>query len=109
MSTESQEIGKAGERLAAQFLRSRGCPVLARNVYCDGGEIDLVVDDHGTVAAVEVKTSTRRDATDRVDDRKWSLVHRTGAAARFAIGRYDILTVHLSDSDAAIRWMRGTD
>lgn len=109
MPTKAQDIGNVGERIAACFLESRGCWVLARNVYGDGGEIDLVIDDHGTVAAIEVKASTRRDATDRVDDRKWGLVHRTGAAADFPIARYDILTVHLGGSAATIRWMRGTD
>jgi putative endonuclease len=105
----ARSIGQMGEQIAARFLESRGCRVLMANVYGDGGEIDLVVSDGGTVAAVEVKTSTRRHVIERVDDRKWDLVQRTGAAARYPIRRFDVVSVLVASRFADIRWLRGVD
>ena len=48
--------GRAGEELAAAFLAEKGMRVVARNFRCTGGEIDLVCEDNGTLAFVEVKT-----------------------------------------------------
>ncbi len=48
--------GAAGERLAAAWLERAGCRVLARNYRCRGGEVDLIVEDRGELAFVEVRT-----------------------------------------------------
>jgi putative endonuclease len=47
--------GSAAEVLAADFLRSRGLAVLARNYRCRFGEIDIVARDRGAVVFVEVR------------------------------------------------------
>jgi len=47
--------------MAAQFLQSRGLVVLARNVRCRAGEIDLVCLDEGVLAVVEVRQRVRVD------------------------------------------------
>lgn len=50
------ELGRMGERLAAEYLRARGYLILERNWRCELGEIDLIV-QHGTETVfVEVKT-----------------------------------------------------
>lgn len=92
-----------------RFLSERRCVVLDRNVYGDGGEIDLVIDDQGTIAAVEVKASLRGDPIDRVDDRKWATVQRTARATSHRIARFDILTVALRRTHADVRWLKGAD
>lgn len=51
----AQARGGAAEDLAERFLAARGVRVLARNVRCRGGEIDLVALDGDTVAFVEVR------------------------------------------------------
>jgi putative endonuclease len=48
-------VGDSGERLAADYLESRGHRVLARNVRRREGEIDLITLDGGTLVFVEVK------------------------------------------------------
>jgi len=55
----NQRLGAHGEDLAADYLRGRGCVLLARN-WRDGrrGELDLIVRDGACVVAVEVKTRT---------------------------------------------------
>ena len=47
--------GKLAEELAARFLEKRGLAVLARNVRCRGGELDLVCRDEQTLVFVEVR------------------------------------------------------
>lgn len=54
--SERQRRGRQGEKLARRFLRKRGYRLLAENYATQGGEIDLVMDDNGTLVFVEVKT-----------------------------------------------------
>lgn len=51
----TQGRGAAAEALAERYLAARGMTVLARNVHCRGGEIDLVGLDRGTLVFVEVR------------------------------------------------------
>lgn len=54
-------LGTAGEAAAARWLVRRGWRVLARRWRGGGGEIDIVAERRGIVAACEVKTRTRTD------------------------------------------------
>ena len=47
--------GAQAEQTAAAFLRGRGLRILARNYRAPGGEIDLIAEDAGTLAFVEVR------------------------------------------------------
>ncbi|MBI5303598.1 MAG: YraN family protein [Chloroflexi bacterium] len=51
-----KNLGDAGERLAARFLEQRGYAILARNYRTRAGEIDLIAQDAGGLAFVEVRT-----------------------------------------------------
>ena len=51
-----QNLGRVGERLAAQALRERGYYILEQNFRCRHGEIDLVDEDAQDLVFVEVKT-----------------------------------------------------
>jgi len=51
----TQGRGAAAEVLAERYLAARGLTVLARNVRCRGGEIDLVGLERGTLVFVEVR------------------------------------------------------
>lgn len=59
-----QDLGRAGERHAARYLRRRGYRLLARNLRVPVGEADLVCrsPDQSTLVIVEVK-SRRGDGT----------------------------------------------
>ncbi|MFL4472487.1 YraN family protein [Paeniglutamicibacter sp. MACA_103] len=52
----NQELGAAGEELAASYLAGAGYRVLERNWRCRLGELDIVAETHGQVVGVEVKT-----------------------------------------------------
>ena len=53
--------GARAEDLAARFLEARGLSIVARNVHCRGGEIDLVARDAATLVFVEVRRRSRSD------------------------------------------------
>jgi putative endonuclease len=53
--TPAQVRGRQAEDLAADFLRARGLQVLARNVRCRGGEVDLICADRDCIVFVEVR------------------------------------------------------
>lgn len=56
----NQALGAHGEALAANYLRAQGFQLLARNWRCRHGELDLIMRDHDTLVAVEVKTRSGR-------------------------------------------------
>jgi putative endonuclease len=47
--------GCAAEQLAAQYLQAQGVRIVARNLRCRAGEIDLVALDGSVLAIVEVR------------------------------------------------------
>ncbi|WP_169165894.1 YraN family protein [Cellulomonas taurus] len=55
---DRQSIGRRGEALAAQWVRSRGWRVIDSNWRCPAGEIDLVALDGEHLVVIEVKTRT---------------------------------------------------
>lgn len=52
------ELGRAGEKAAAELLRSRGYEVVGTGFRARRGELDLVCRRGGTLVVVEVKTRT---------------------------------------------------
>ena len=53
---DRKRLGQAGEDAAAEYLRSGGCSILARNFRTRAGELDIVAKSRGTLVFVEVKT-----------------------------------------------------
>ena len=104
-------LGVRGEKLAARFLRRQGFKILYRNFRGrQGGEIDLVCRDRGTLVFVEVKTRTREDfgrpleAVNQAKQRRLSL---GGLAWLRLLGnpdiifRFDIVEVLIADGATA--------
>ena len=52
----SKSRGDEGEDRAADWLRSRGCHIVKRNLRCRSGEVDIIVYKDGSLVFVEVKT-----------------------------------------------------
>jgi len=52
---DSHELGKAGQKAAEAFLKSKGYEIIDRNFHTRSGELDLVVRDGDYIVFVEVK------------------------------------------------------
>ena len=109
MGAHHPRVGSDGEHLAAAFLEGRGCRVLRRNVRSGPHEVDLIVDEGGVVAAVEVKYTSRRghEPLDAVDDAKLDRVRRAAVNAGTGAVRIDLLGVTVSARFAEVRWLVG--
>jgi putative endonuclease len=53
--------GAAAEALASDYLQAQGLSVIARNLRCKAGEIDIVCLDHEVLVIVEVRQRGRSD------------------------------------------------
>jgi len=117
MIPSARERGAASEQLAAEYLEARGLLVLARNLRCRSGEIDLVCLDAGVLAIVEVRQRAGMDfggALGSVTLRKQGRITR---ATRFFLQRrphwrcramrFDVVGVQgPPDGDHRILWIK---
>lgn len=60
MGRATTERGRRAEERAAEFLRSRGYEIIARNYRWQGGEVDLIARDGDCLVFVEVKARSSR-------------------------------------------------
>ena len=82
--SERQHLGRFGERLAAAHLESRGYRIRARNFRCRQGEIDIIAENGGCLAFVEVRTRRGRATGSAAE----SLTPEKGARIREAAEAY---------------------
>lgn len=82
----AEASGRAGETIAAWYLRIKGWRILATRVRTAAGEVDLVAKRGNLIAFVEVKTrATCRDLDHAIDERRLA---RVAAAAEILSPRY---------------------
>lgn len=112
--TPRQQLGDTGEERAWRVLEAAGCQLLARQLRCPLGELDLVVRDRGQLVFVEVRVrndtrfgsaadSIGRDKQQRiVRAARWWLraLTRLHFSGRTPPCRFDVVTI---DRDS-IRW-----
>ncbi|RTL30313.1 MAG: YraN family protein [Rhodocyclaceae bacterium] len=117
MQAEHLRRGAAAEALAAAHLEKHGLTILARNVRCRGGEVDLIAIDRTSVVFVEVRlrsssrfggaaasiTAAKRQRV-ILAARYWL----NGAGRRYANQpcRFDAVLLERLDSDG-IEWIQG--
>jgi putative endonuclease len=53
---QNHQLGKKGEEIAANFLRSKGLKILFMNWTYKHLEVDIIAMDHKTIVLTEVKT-----------------------------------------------------
>ncbi len=100
---EPGALGRYGEQLAAQYLQRRGYALLAANVRCRFGEIDLIAARGGFLVFVEVKqrksdrygsagayVDARKQRRIRLTAEYWLQRHPDGRQPRF-----DVIEVYL--------------
>jgi putative endonuclease len=118
MSADSRvQRGAASERLAAEYLQAQGLAVLARNVRCRAGELDLVCLDGGVLAIVEVRQRVRTDFGGALASVTWRKQRRIIRATQFLLQRqaqwrrrvlrFDVLAVEgVPDGAHRIVWIK---
>ena len=111
------ECGAAAEAAAAEYLQAQGLLVLARNLRCRAGELDLVCLDGAVLVIVEVRhraTSDFGGALASVTRRKQRKLIRAALfqwqrrpAWRARMLRFDVLAVHgRADGARRMEWIR---
>ena len=100
-------LGAAGEKAAAKYLRRLGYRIVTRNYRCPVGELDLVAVDEDTIVFVEVKTRRQDAAADPEAGITFHKQRRTTRAARYYLmeksaqdrpSRFDVVAVLLPES-----------
>ncbi|MBV8541417.1 MAG: YraN family protein [Pseudonocardiales bacterium] len=98
----SDELGRRGEDLAADYLASTGLVVLSRNWRCRDGEVDLIATDGQRLVVCEVKTRSGTgygEPSEGVTPAKAARIRRVTAAwlRAYRVGwcevRFDVLAV----------------
>lgn len=110
------ELGRRGEAVAEEFLRTLSYTIVARNYRCRAGEIDLVALDGPILVFVEVRSRTGSaygTPLESVDGRKQARVGRV--ARQFCAmrgwldrdARFDVVGIRFDDEPPAVEHVRG--
>jgi putative endonuclease len=109
--------GALAEQLAAEHLKARGLSVLARNLRCRAGEIDLICLDAQILAIVEVRQRRRVDFGGALGSVTWRKQRKIIRAARYILRfrpqwraypiRFDVIAVQgTPDGAHDILWIK---
>src|SRR5271166_4598748 len=77
-----RQRGIEAEQLAANYLQGRGVKVVARNLRCRAGELDLVCLDNGVLAIIEVRQRSRQEFGGALQSVTWHKQRKIIRAAR---------------------------
>ena len=112
MSAATQALGELGERIAERWLRERGWRVVQRRFRSGHRDIDLVVEQDGVVAFVEVKARQGERFGDPVEAVDWRKQRELSRSARVWVDRhgrredayrFDVIGVLVAGSSVRIR------
>ena len=117
MNDVRTQRGAAAEELAAQYLQVRGLKILARNLRCKAGELDLVCLDGGVLAIVEVRQRGSAEFGGALGSVTWTKRRKILRAAQFFLRRekqwknlalrFDVLAIEgLPDGAHRIDWVK---
>lgn len=117
MQAEHLRRGAAAEALAADHLEKHGLTILARNVRCRGGEVDLIAIDRASLVFVEVRLRSNSRFGGAAASITAAKRQRVILAARYWLNgtgrryanqpcRFDAVLLERLDSDG-IEWLRG--
>ncbi|MDR2032341.1 MAG: YraN family protein [Azoarcus sp.] len=115
----AQARGHRAEERAVVWLGARGLKLVARNVRCKGGEVDLVCLERDTLLFIEVRLRTNpryggaAESITAAKRRRVTLAARwwlagAGSAYQGRPCRFDAILFDGDDAEtAAPRWIRG--
>lgn len=111
MSAARQAFGELGERIAERWLRRRGWRVVQRRFRTGHRDIDLVVEQEGTIAFVEVKARRGAEFGGPVEAVNWRKRKELERSAKVWIERhgrdaeqyrFDVVGVLLNGADVRV-------
>ncbi len=112
MSGRRIALGRAGESLAAAYLRKKGYRIVGRNVRFRQGEIDLIALDGRMLVFVEVRTRTSERFGTPAESvtpskqrklRELALAYLCQRSTPIAGFRFDVVAIVLTDGQPQIR------
>jgi putative endonuclease len=117
MNGVRMQRGAAAEDLATQYVQARGLKILARNLRCKAGELDLVCLDDGVLAIVEVRQRGSAEFGGALGSVTGAKQRKIIRAAQFFLRRekqwrnfpmrFDVLAIEgLPDGVHRIDWVR---
>jgi putative endonuclease len=115
--TSTQLRGAAAEALAAGYLHTQGLSIIARNLRCKVGELDLVCLDGEVLVIVEVRQRGRTDFGGALASVNWRKRRKLIRATQFQWQRqpewrsralrFDVLAVQVRpDGTRDIAWVK---
>jgi putative endonuclease len=99
------ELGRIAEDHAARYLESRGYRIRERNFRTRGGEVDIIAEQGGTLAFVEVRARTSSAFMSPMESVTPTKQRRIAHAASLYIStrerrerlmRFDVVEVHIT-------------
>lgn len=112
----NRRVGGLIERRVERYLRACGLRLVARNFDCRFGEIDLVMEDRGTLVFVEVRSRSSRSPCSAVESVGRIKQARIILAARHLIAtrphlaeramRFDVVAISRGQGDNALEWIK---
>jgi putative endonuclease len=87
---ERKIFGGEAERVAAEYLVSRGYRIFARNFFCRYGELDVVAEKDGTICFVEVRMRSTATWGDPALTVSWKKQRRIVTAALHYLFQHDL-------------------
>jgi putative endonuclease len=117
MNNVRMQRGAAAEELAAQYLQVRGLKILARNLRCKTGELDLVCLDGEVLTIVEVRQRGSAEFGGALSSVTWTKQRKIMSATQFFLRRekqwknlalrFDVLAIEgLPDGAHRIDWVK---
>ncbi|MFH1092906.1 MAG: YraN family protein [Candidatus Omnitrophota bacterium] len=103
----TKQIGKIGENLAVEFLKSNNYNILERNYHNRIGEIDIIAENSSVLCFIEVKTRANdnfglpQEAISKSKQRKISQTALAYLKARNRLKgnfRFDVIAVMLNEA-----------
>jgi putative endonuclease len=107
MSANRQQKGRESEELAAVFLAGQGLDIVARNVRCLLGEIDLVARQGKTLVFVEVKSRSTLGYGTPQEMVTFSKQQRLTRLAQWYLKKHNLLRQPARFDVVAIQWVEG--
>ena len=117
MTLMRTQRGEAAEELAAQYLLAHGLKILARNLRCKAGELDLVCLDGAVLAIVEVRQRSSAEFGGALGSVTWAKQRKIIRAAHYFLlrekhwrnlsMRFDVLAIEgLPDGAHRLDWVK---